>query len=197
MSDVRSCLTLSYWILIIFHLNSNASLIKIHDFFHDHEKMTFSSFWHGFLNCSENEEMKKSSLFTSTGWWRQFNGFYFSLGAISSHSWPSVTRGWKWHLVRDKNHFIFSTPVTVNKYSFTFLTRRKLFFFAGTTLTRASRGCCSAASRPSRPRCRASTSDPSSSNPSRGYSSTHSYSTSLSRWVYHEDQKFLTLPAKF
>ena len=61
--------------------------------------------------------MKKSSLFTSTGWWRQFNGFYFSLGAISSHSWPSVTRGWKWHLVRDKNHFIFFTPVTVNKYS--------------------------------------------------------------------------------
>ena len=28
-----------------------------------------------------------------------------------------VTRGWKWHLVRDKNHFIFLTPVTVNKYS--------------------------------------------------------------------------------
>ena len=26
-------------------------------------------------------------------------------------------RGWKWHLVRDKNHFIFFTPVTVNKYS--------------------------------------------------------------------------------
>ena len=30
----------------------------------------------------------------------------------------SVTSGWKWHLVRDKNHFIFFTPVTENKYSF-------------------------------------------------------------------------------
>ena len=78
----------------------------------------FSQFYHGFLTCSENEEIKKSSLFTSTGWWRQFNGFYFTLGAISSHSWPLVTRGWKWHLLRDKNHFIFFTPVTVNRYSF-------------------------------------------------------------------------------
>ena len=26
--------------------------------------------------------------------------------------------GWKWHLVRDKNHLIFFTPVTVNRYSF-------------------------------------------------------------------------------
>ena len=40
------------------------------------------------------------------------NGLYFSLGAISSHGTS------KWHLVRDKNHFIFFTPVTVNKYSF-------------------------------------------------------------------------------
>ena len=72
-------------------------------------------------------EIKKSSLFTSTGLWRQFNGFYFTLGAISSHSWPSVTRGWKWHLVRDKNHFIFFTPVTVNKYSF--LLENKFLFF--------------------------------------------------------------------
>ena len=39
---------------------------------------------------------------------------YLSLGAFSSQ----VTRGWKWHLVTDKNHFIFLTPVTVNKYSF-------------------------------------------------------------------------------
>ena len=73
--------------------------------------------WYGFLNCNENEQIKKRSLFTSTGWWRQFNGFYYSLGAISSHAWPSVTRGWKWLLVRDKNHFIFFSPVTVNKYS--------------------------------------------------------------------------------
>ena len=70
---------------------------------------------YGFLNWNEIEQIKKRSLFISTGWLRQFNGFYFSLGAISSHSWPSVTRGWKWHLVRDKNHFIFLTPVTVNK----------------------------------------------------------------------------------
>ena len=62
-------------------------------------------------------QIKKSSLFTSTGWWRQFNGFYFTLSAISSHSWPSVTRGWKWHLVRDQNNLVFFTPVTVNKYS--------------------------------------------------------------------------------
>ena len=39
-----------------------------------------------FLSC-EIQEIKKSLLFTSTGWWRQFNGFYYSLGAISSHSW--------------------------------------------------------------------------------------------------------------
>ena len=33
-------------------------------------------------------QIKKSSLFTSTGWWRQFNGFYFTLSAISGHhSW--------------------------------------------------------------------------------------------------------------
>ena len=43
---------------------------------------------------------------------------------FTSHSVPfpatrdlSVTRGWKWHLARDKSHFIFFTPVTVNKYS--------------------------------------------------------------------------------
>ena len=42
---------------------------------------------------------------------------------FTSHSVPFPatsdrgTRGWKWHLVRDKKHFIFFTPVTVNKYS--------------------------------------------------------------------------------
>ena len=35
-------------------------------------------------------------------------GFYYSLGAIAR-----VTLGWKWHLVRDKNYFIFFTQVTV------------------------------------------------------------------------------------
>ena len=74
-----------------------------------------SALQYGFLNWNEIGQIKKRSLFISTGWLRQFNGFYFSLGAISSHSWP---RGWKWHLVRDKNHFIFLTPVSINKYSF-------------------------------------------------------------------------------
>ena len=37
---------------------------------------------------------------------------------FTSHSVPfPATHGWKWHLVRDKNHFIFFTPVTVNKNS--------------------------------------------------------------------------------
>ena len=36
---------------------------------------------------------------------------------LTSHSVPfPATRCWKWHLVRDKNHFIFFTPVTANKY---------------------------------------------------------------------------------
>ena len=35
---------------------------------------------------SQIDQIKKRSLFISTGWLRQFNGFYFSLGAIPSHS---------------------------------------------------------------------------------------------------------------
>ena len=35
------------------------------------------------------------------------------------HSVPLLApSGWKWHPVRCKNHFIFLTPVTMNKYSF-------------------------------------------------------------------------------
>ena len=37
---------------------------------------------------------------------------------ISSLWWPSVTHGWKWHLVRSKNHLISLTSLTVKSYSF-------------------------------------------------------------------------------
>ena len=35
--------------------------------------------------------------------------FVFSRGAISSHEWPKVTSGWKWHQVWSKNHLIVFT----------------------------------------------------------------------------------------
>ena len=41
-------------------------------------------------------------------------------GAISSYSWPSVTLGWKWHLVRGNVHFIFSQTVKIS-WGVTFL----------------------------------------------------------------------------
>ena len=59
-------------------------------------KYIFLNSFYGFLNWNESGQIKKRSLFISTGWLRQFNGFYFSLGAISSHSWPSVTHGTSW-----------------------------------------------------------------------------------------------------
>ena len=40
---------------------------------------------------------------------RKWNGFCLSRGAISSHEWPKVTSGWKWHRVRGKNHWIVLT----------------------------------------------------------------------------------------
>ena len=40
---------------------------------------------------------------------RKWNGFCLSRGAISSHEWPKVTSGWKWHRVRSKNHWIVLT----------------------------------------------------------------------------------------
>ena len=47
--------------------------------------------------------------------WRKWNGFCLSRGAISSHEWPKVTSGWKWHRVRSKNHWI----VFINQWRWT------------------------------------------------------------------------------
>jgi len=77
--------------------------------------MKTSQFGPGFLNWNEISDTKKRSLFNFTGSLKQFNSLYLSLGAISSHSWPSVPRGWKWNLVWGKVHFIF--PASLNKYS--------------------------------------------------------------------------------
>ena len=75
---------------------------------------------YGFLNWNEIEQIKKRSLFISTGWLRQFNGFCFSLGAISSLSWPSVTRGWKWHLVRRQKLFHFLSNTALYRLNVTY-----------------------------------------------------------------------------
>ena len=51
----------------------------------------------------------------------------------------------------------FPCQTVFGKAFLLFRNRGNNLFLAGMTVTRASRGCCSAASRPSRPRCRAST----------------------------------------
>ena len=47
-----------------------------------------------FLHCNENDEIKKSSLFTSTGWFRQFNGVIAHLVPFqATHDRPSLIAG--------------------------------------------------------------------------------------------------------
>ena len=50
---------------------------------------------------------------------RNSYGFCLSRGAISSHEWPRVTRGWKWQRVRSKKTLnCLNQPVVVNNELF-------------------------------------------------------------------------------
>mgnify|MGYP001012133169 CR=1 FL=1 len=79
--------------------------------------MNFSSFWPSFLNWNEIRDIKKRSLFNSTGSLRQFNGLYLSLGG---HFVPLMTFGHSWLEMapreRQKVYFIFLKPVTLNNF---------------------------------------------------------------------------------
>ena len=55
-------------------------------------KIRFLNFGTVFFTAMKMMKFIKSSLFTSTGWWRQFNSFYFTL---ISH-FPFVTFGHSW-----------------------------------------------------------------------------------------------------
>ena len=49
------------------------------------------------------------SIFLPSLVWRKWNVFRLSRAAISSHEWPKVTSGWKWHRMSNKNHWFVLT----------------------------------------------------------------------------------------
>ena len=104
--DFNASISQNVWVYIEFTCSTQLELSS---------ESTQTQYWvHVWVSPHKLNSVAMSWVQRGNSWVGCNSCLYLSL---ASHSWLSVTRCWKWHLMKGKVNFIYLTPVTLNKYA--------------------------------------------------------------------------------